>query len=52
MDKKIVEYEIVYGSDSETLIRKVNSKISEGFRPYGSLQVSFGFYQAMVKYAS
>jgi len=48
---KIVEYTIARGNSAELLSKSVNTKISEGFEPFGNvyLDVGNGLCQPMVR---
>lgn len=55
MQREIIEYKTVCRKDNESLDKKVNKLLKEGYELYGSPHVvdygySFEFYQAMVKY--
>lgn len=50
-----MEYDVVYASSVEGLIKKVNQMITEGWQPQGGVTVStqddteYYFYQAVVR---
>ena len=50
-----MEYDVIYASSVEGLIKKVNQVIAEGWKPQGGVIVStqndteFYFYQAVVR---
>lgn len=50
-----MEYDVVYASSVEGLIKKVNQMIAEGWQPQGGVTVStqddteYYFYQAVVR---
>lgn len=53
MNKKIVEYTVVYGKGTQDLYNEVNNKIKQNYQPFGNLVCDSGYFiQTMVKYDS
>jgi hypothetical protein len=53
MQRKIIEYKLIYGETNIALSERVNAHIAQGFQPVGKFRKhgTQGFLQQMVKYA-
>jgi len=55
MERKIIDYEIVFGFNIEDLSKEVNLKINMGYQPFENFVIDPNkkqYYQAVVKYKS